>query len=157
MRDVPKPDSNGMTPEGPWSLSATPEFRWKAQGPNATYHFKLQDPQGQVVFELTQGECSIQVPEHLALGEDTAYTWVLDTKLTDGAQDRRSGQIKVVPKAIREQLQGARPALDAPFSERLVFAALLEQHELHGEARAYWQSLAKDRPEDEGLAKLAAH
>jgi hypothetical protein len=156
MRDVTRPEATGMSPEGPWSLSPTPEFHWKPSGAKASYHFKLQDPQGQVLFELTQDECSVQVPEHLALSEDTAYTWVLDIKLADGGQDRKSGQIKVVPKALREQLQGTRPAQDAPFSERLVYAALLEQHELHEEARPFWRSLAKDRPGDEALAKFAA-
>jgi hypothetical protein len=108
-----------------------------------------------VVFELTQEECSIQVPEHLALAEDTAYTWGLETLLPDGARTRRSGSLKVVPRPVRDQLQAAKPGLDAPFSERLVYAAVLEQHELHGEARSYWRSLAKERPEDPGLAKIA--
>ena len=157
MRAVPGAPEQAMSPAGPWSLSATPEFRWQAAAPKATYHFKLQDPQGQVVFELTQDDCSIQVPEHLALADETAYTWVLETTLADGAQTRRSGQIKVLPKALREQLQAGRPTLEAPFSERLVYAAVLEQHELHEEARVYWKSLAKERPEDPALAKIAGN
>ena len=157
MRAAPDAEAQFMSPPGPWSLSATPEFRWQPAGAGASYHFKLQDPQGQVVFELTQEDCSIQVPDHLALADDTAYTWVLETRLPDGTQTRRSGSLKVVPKAVREQLKAGRPALDAPFSERLVYAAVLEQHELHDEARVYWKSLAKDRPDDPALAKIAGN
>ena len=156
MRAVPDAGGAAMTP-GPFSLSATPDFRWRPAGADATYHFRLQDPQGQVLFELTQGECEIKVPEHLALAAGTAYTWVLDTRRADGSEARQSGQVQVVAKAVREALLASRPALDAPFSERLVYAALLEQQELHQEARAYWQSLARDRPDDPGLARLAAN
>jgi hypothetical protein len=157
MRAAPGAEAQIMSPPGPWSLSATPEFRWQPAAGKASYHFKLQDPQGQVVFELTQDDCSVQVPEHLALADDTAYTWVLETLLADGSQTRRSGNLKVVPKPVREQLQGSRPGQDAPFSERLVYAAVLEQHELHDEARPYWKSLAKDRPDDPALAKIAGN
>jgi hypothetical protein len=157
MRAVPGSVAQAMSPAGPWSLSPTPEFHWKAAGPKATYHFKLQDPQGQVVFELTQEDCAIQVPEHLALAEDTAYTWVLDTRLADGSQTRASGQLKVLPKAVRDPLLAARPSLEAPFSERLVYAALLEQHQLHEDAEVFWKSLAKDHPDDPNLAKIAGN
>ena len=157
MRAVPGAPELGMSPAGPWTLTATPEFRWPAAAPKASYHFRLQDPQGQVVFELTQEDCSIQVPEHLALADETAYTWVLETTLADGAQTRRSGQIKVLAKDLREQLQSTRPSLESPFSERLVYAAVLEQHELHEEARLYWKSLAKERPDDPALAKIAGN
>ena len=155
MRAVP--GAQAMSPAGPWSLSPTPEFRWQSAGAKAIYHFKLQDPQGQVVFELTQEDCAIQVPEHLAMADDTAYAWVLETRLPDGTQTRRSGQLTVLPKPVREQLQAARPSLDAPFSERLVFAALLEQQQLHQEAQVFWKSLAKDRPDDPNLAKIAGN
>ena len=157
MRAVPGQQEVTLTPRGPWSLSATPEFRWKAAAPKASYHFKLQDPQAQVVFELTQEECSIQVPEHLALADDTVYTWVLETTLPDGAATRKTGTLKVVPRPLREQLQASRPAADAPFSERLVYAAVLEQHDLHEEAQVYWKGLAKERPEDPALAKIAGN
>ena len=155
MRTAPEPGGPAMSP-GPCSFSATPVFRWRPGGADATYHFRLQDPQGQVLFELTQPECAIQVPPHLALAEETAYTWVLDTRRPDGSETRASGQVKVLAKGVREALQAGRPALDAPFSERLVYAALLEQQELHEEARAYWQGLARERPDDPGLARLAA-
>ena len=91
------------------------------------------------------------------MADDTAYAWVLETRLPDGTQTRRSGQLTVLPKPVREQLQAARPSLDAPFSERLVFAALLEQQQLHQEAQVFWKSLAKDRPDDPNLAKIAGN
>jgi len=156
MRTAPDPGGPAMSP-GPWSLTATPEFRWRPAEGAATYHFRLQDAQGEVLFDLAQPVCAIQVPEHLALAEGAAYTWVLTTRHGDGSETRATGQVRLVAKAVREALLASRPALDAPFSERLVYAALLEQQELHQEARAYWQSLARDRPDDPGLARLAAN
>jgi len=155
MRAVPGAEEPAVMPTGV-TLSPTPEFTWKDAGPKATYHFKLQDPQGQVLFELTQDECSVQVPEHLALTDDTPYTWVLATDLGDGTSTRKSGTIKVFgSKEERAELQAAKPGADASFSERLVYAALLEQRGLHQDARAYWKVLAKERPEDQQLAKFA--
>lgn len=157
MRAVPGQEGFTMSPQGPWTLSPTPDFRWQPAGPKASYHFKLQDPQAQVLFELTQEECSIQVPEHLALADDTAYTWVLETTLADGSRTRRTGTLQVLPRPVREQLQSNRPGPDAPFSERLVYAAVLEQHGLHEEAQVYWKGLAKERPEDPALAKIVGN
>jgi hypothetical protein len=157
MRAVPGSEEPAVTPTG-LTLSATPEFLWKSAGPKASYHFKLQDPQGQVLFELTQDECSVQVPEHLALADDTAYTWVLATDLPNGTTTRKTGTIRVYgPKEDRTELQAARPATDSPFTDRVVYAMLLETNGLHEDARVYWKALAKERPEDPQFAKFANH
>jgi len=42
-----------------------------------TYHFKLKDEQGQVLFEVSQEACSVKVPDHFALPDDMTYRWVL--------------------------------------------------------------------------------
>jgi hypothetical protein len=49
-----------------------------------------------------------------------------------------------------------RPASAAPVSERVVFAAWLEQAELKDEARKIWRALVSERPEDARLKELAA-
>jgi hypothetical protein len=48
-----------------------------------------------------------------------------------------------------------RPRKDAQLSERVAFAAWLEQLELKEEARKYWKDLAAERPEDARLKSLA--
>ncbi len=48
-----------------------------------------------------------------------------------------------------------RAAPAAPVSERVAFAAWLEQMELRDEARKYWRALATERPDDEKLRVLA--
>ena len=155
MRNTAEKVDHPMSPWGPWVLSPVPAFAWKPAGPKASYHFKFKDAQGQVVFELTQGDCTVQVPEHLALAEDAEYTWMLETTLPDGSQTNLSGQLKLVPKAVREQLERARPKAEAPFSERLVYAVLLEQQDLREEAQAWWKALAKERQGEQGLSRLA--
>jgi hypothetical protein len=155
MRSAPERAEAPMSPAGPWILTPTPEFRWKSAGAKATYHFKLKDAQGQVLFELTQEECAIQVPEHMALAEEAPYTWMLETTLPDGSQTRRSGDVKVLPRAVREQIEKSRPGPDATFADKLVYAVMLEQYDLHDEAKATWQALAKAHPGDPALTKLS--
>jgi hypothetical protein len=58
------------------------------------------------------------------------------------------------PPGLRAQVEAARPAPDAPVSERVAFAAWLEQQQLHDEARAYWKALAAERPGSEKLKSL---
>lgn len=59
-----------------------------------------------------------------------------------------------VPPELRARAEAARPAANAPVSERVAFAVWLEQQQLHDEARAYWQALAAERPDSEKLKSL---
>ena len=49
-----------------------------------------------------------------------------------------------------------RPAVTAPLSTRVAYAAWLDQMELKDEARKYWRMLSAERPEDARLKALAA-
>jgi hypothetical protein len=53
------------------------------------------------------------------------------------------------------QAESLRPASTALLSERVVFAAWLEQMELRDEARKYWKNAAAERPDDRRLKNMA--
>lgn len=59
-----------------------------------------------------------------------------------------------VSAELRARVEAARPAPGAPVSERVAFAAWLEQQQLHDEARAYWTALAAERPDSQKLKSL---
>lgn len=52
-----------------------------------------------------------------------------------------------VSQELRARIEAARPKPGAPVSERVAFAAWLEQLELRDEAKAYWKALASERPD----------
>jgi hypothetical protein len=56
---------------------------------------------------------------------------------------------------LRAQAEALRPAAGAPFSERVAYAAWLEQQQLGDEARAWWKKLAAERPDSAQLRALA--
>lgn len=57
---------------------------------------------------------------------------------------------------LRARMEALRPAAGAPVSERVAFAAWLEQMQLKDEARRYWKALAAERPDSAQLKALAA-
>ena len=63
--------------------------------------------------------------------------------------------VRAISPNLRARIEAARPAPSAPVSERVAFAAWLEQMELRDEARRYWQSLAAERPDSARLKALA--
>lgn len=145
---------SGFTPQGPALLDPLPEFKWKSAGVDASYRLELIDSAGQSHLELTLDETSLKLPEHLALRDGARYTWRLHTTVK-GETHSESGTLRTLAKTEREQLQAARPKEGASFSERLIFAALLEQLKVSDEASRQWKILAAERPQDETLRALA--
>jgi len=141
-----------VLPKGPLVLETAPEFRWQPQGVQATYQFKLFNSKGGTLLDRTLSETRLQAPA-LKPGED--FTWVLEARLPERPPRIASGRIQVADTATREALLLSRPALGAPFSERLVYAALLEDAQIGDDARAAWQLLAEERPGDSRLKVLA--
>jgi hypothetical protein len=62
-----------------------------------------------------------------------------------------------VSPELRARIEAARPAPNAPVSERVAFAAWLEQMQLKDEARSYWKALAAERPDSAQLKVLAGN
>lgn len=60
-----------------------------------------------------------------------------------------------VSPELRARIEAARPAPSAPVSERVAFAAWLEQMGLGDEAGRYWRALAAERPGSAQLKALA--
>lgn len=58
---------------------------------------------------------------------------------------------------LRAHIEALRPAAGAPVSERVAFAAWLEQMQLKDEARDYWRALAAERPDSAELKALSAN
>ena len=85
-----------------------------------------------------------------------SYTWEVSTHAADGRRYISAGDFSIATQAVRVQAQSLRPAAGAPVSERVAYAAWLEQMELKDEARKYWRALATERPEDVRLKALAA-
>ena len=130
---------------GPTVLEASPLLTWKVPGPGARTQFRLYDAAGTILLETDLEGNSFRLP---ALAPEKTHTWVLEAKVPGHAPQVASGTLRLLGLTTQAQLEQARPPTGAAFSERLVYAALLDDLGLKGEAQRYWQVLAAERPGD---------
>ena len=141
---------------GTRTLETHPEFRWQPIEGAESYRFELIDGSGRVVAEHELTGVSYRLPSTVSVDAGVPYTWQVSARLTDGRRFAGTGDFSVVPAALRRETEDLRPASNAPLSDRVAFAAWLDQMELRDEARKCWKALAMERPADARLKALAA-
>ena len=144
-----------LTLSGTKTLEAAPEFHWQGVEQGARYRFEITDDTGKSLHESEMDGTSIRLPPALQLREGVSYTWEVSTRAADGRRYVSAGDFSIATAEVRAQAQALRPAAGAPVSERVAYAAWLEQVELRDEARKYWRMLSAERPQDDRLKALA--
>ena len=138
------------------ALELSPEFRWHPAEAGTRYRFELTDDTGRSLYEAETEATSLKLPGSVVLKEGASYTWEISTRTSDNRRYVSAGDFTVAPASLRAQALALQPAASAPVSDRVAYAAWLEQAELRDEARKYWRMLSGERPEDERLKALAA-
>jgi hypothetical protein len=139
------------------TLEMQPEFRWQALQPGAKYLFKLTDDAGGTLFQQQLAATALKLPASVRLKEEVPYTWEVSARLSDGRKYSGSAEFTLASAELRSQAEALRPADSAPVSQRIAYAAWLEQMELRDEARKYWQAVLVERPQDPRLRALGAN
>jgi len=140
---------------GTKTLETNPEFRWQEAEPSLKYQFDLTDETGKSLIETRVEGASFRLPASVQLRTGAAYTWEVSARLRDGRRYVSAGDFSIAPADLRASAETLRPAIGAPVSDRVAYAAWLEQMELRDEARKYWRVLAAERPDDSKLKSLA--
>lgn len=136
-------------------VDTDPEFRWQPIEGVAKYRLELTDGSGNVVVQHETDRSTYRLPESVTLQEGGTYTWEVSARGHDGRRHVGTGDFTVAAAAIRQQVKALQPPPDAPLSDRVAFAAWLEQQALRDEARKYWRGIAVERPGDARLRALA--
>ena len=144
-----------LNPLGNKTLEERPTFAWASLAPNIPYHFALLDETGKTLYEATVPDTSLQLPAQLQLKEAATYTWMVSAQHSEGMSFSNASDFSLASAELRRQVEALRPAGNASFSERVAFAAWLEQMALRDEARKYWQAAAAERPDDPRLKVMA--
>lgn len=144
-----------LNPLGNKTLEARPAFAWKELAPNLQYRFALLDETGRTLHETTVADTSLQLPAQLQLKEAATYTWMVSAQHPEGMTFSNASDFSLASADLRRQVEALRPAANASFSERVAFAAWLEQMALRDEARKYWKAAAAERPDDPRLKVMA--
>jgi len=145
-----------LTLSGTKSLESSPEFRWQELEAGVAYRFELTDDTGKSLHVATVTGSGFRLPSSVQLREGVGYTWEVSARTPEKRRYVSAGDFSLASADLRTQAESLRPADGAPVSERVAYAAWLENAELRDEARRYWRALAKERPEDEKLKALAA-
>ena len=144
-----------LTLAGTRTLESAPEFRWEEIEPGVQYRFELTDETGKSLLETGVQGGSFTLPASTQLREGGNYMWELAARVADGRRYVSTGDFSVATQDVRARADSMRPASGAPVSQRVAYAAWLEEMELRDEARKYWKGLAAERPENERLKALA--
>lgn len=137
------------------TLETRPEFRWQELQPGVKYQIEITDDTGRMVLESQADSPSFNLPAAVVLKEGVPYTWEVSARLPDGRKYSSSADFAIAPAELRAQAEALRPAASAPLSNRIAYAAWLDQVELKDEARKYWKAAAGERPDDPRLKALA--
>ena len=144
-----------LTLSGTKALSASPEFRWEEVESGTQYRFELTDETGKSLLETTVKGSLLSLPPSVQLREGGNYMWELSARLSDGRRYLSTGDFGVATADVRARAESMRPPTGSPVSQRVAYAAWLEDMELRDEARKYWKTLAAERPDDAKLKSLA--
>jgi hypothetical protein len=157
MRAAPTADRlQLLAPVGIKVLDTHPEFRWKPVGAGMKYHLEVTDTAGRILFERDASGDSFRLPEKVKLESGAAYGWELEASLPDGHRYSSRSEFRIADRAEQALVKKLQPTPEAPLSEVVAFAALLEQMDLRDEAHHYWKKLSEQRPRDPTLRRLAA-
>jgi hypothetical protein len=121
-------------------------FRWRSFAPEASYQFELVDQAGTLLLTSETRDTEIRLPPSLRLAPGHTYYWALRGRDAAGKTFYRAAEFRVADAALRRRIEAAQPKPDAPFSERVLFAALLEEAGMKTSAQAQRRTLAAERP-----------
>lgn len=149
---------SGLELIGPWGtiLETRPEFRWTPWTEDTRYYFELDDDHEQVVHQAVAKTNVLSLPAGRALEAGATYSWLVEIRAQPGRRISRWATFRVASAELRAKVERLRPAGNAPFATQVVYAAWLTNMDLNALAHRYWVKLAKQRPEDEVLRRMAA-
>ena len=139
--------SRGVLPtSGSVVASNRPVLSWPALIGQGDYELSIADGNGdpEQVYRVNATRWQPDATQALAWGH--AYRWRVKPAETDSIGV--SGNFTVISDSERDQIAQLLPAANASFAERVVYAKTLEHLGVRDEAKAAWQSLAAERPDN---------
>ena len=138
-------------------LSARPVFAWTMPSGVPSAQFELRDEgSDKVLLSTTVQDNQLVLDDSVPLQAGVNYLWTVSIEVPGANSLARSSYFSLPSAPERERIEALRPSPQAPFSDRLIFASLLEQGRFLSESRKLWQALAQERPDLPELRSLAA-
>jgi hypothetical protein len=130
-------------------LNNRPFFKWSAPPEVKRFVVTLFDESdGKLVSEMTVNKSSWLLPGNLSLQRKHQYSWKVRPVLSSEGEATSAGKFSIVDEARSARILQQKPTGKAPFSERLLYAVLLESEGLKLDAADEWELLAAERPDE---------
>lgn len=137
-------------------LERPSEFTWQAMANVKRYAFTLRSADGIMLYQGSSNTPQIRLPAQVKLQAGQGYRWTVEAIDDHGGTQSASTDFTLLDEATRKTLEQRKPAAQASFSERLIYATMLDNAGVTQAANVYWKELAKERPQDETLRQLGA-
>lgn len=138
-------------------LDQRPEFAWLMPAGTTQVRVVLRDEgSDKVLVSVPVSGTRWKPDDSVVLQPGVNYLWSVEAVLPGAGNLVRSSYFSLVSEPERRRMEALRPGSDAAFSDRLIYASLLEQARYVSESKKWWQQLARERPdlpELRGLAK----
>lgn len=144
-----------LHPLGMVVLDPAPAFRWRLPIPGVTAHLFLGEEGAIPVIDADVPGETWSLPAGGTLRRGATYQWRLSWPLKADFTAETQGTFRMATEEESHRVQALRPPAEAPFTDRLAYAAALEALGLRDEALPCWQTLSRERPEDPTLARMA--
>lgn len=155
MRDIPAAGVAVRSPDGKL-LEPPARYEWKTLEKDQTFAFEIIDgATGKTMVEADVKGGEFAPPAALQFLVDKTYTWSIEYDTGRGGRQTVTAQFTLAGDAERDYFRKLRPAADASFSDRLMYASLMEQAGFTSEAAGLWRVLAAERPESAELRAKA--
>jgi hypothetical protein len=127
-------------------LGGNAAFAWRPYASEAAYQFELVDDSGTLLLFAETRDTEIRLPPTMRLTPGATYYWSVRGRDAAGNTFYRPAEFRIADLALRNRLEAAAPASDASFSERVLYAALLDQAGCVSAAQAQRRILGVERP-----------
>lgn len=118
------------------------------------FEVEVVDSGGKRVLKEKTQALEILLPDDARLEPGQRYTWAVMARERGLPQPLYAiGEFRVADPVTRRRIENARPKADAPFSERVLFVALLEDIGAKSAADEQRRALAAERPVGWATAK----
>jgi hypothetical protein len=136
-------------------LSATPTLRWSAVEGATSYRVTLFDEAAKQILDATTRETELPLQPSSGLIGGRQYSWRVEALNARGRIADASTIFSVVAADVIKMLEQLKPDNGASYSRRVLYAAQLQEAGAVDEARQLWQALAREKPDDPNLGRLA--
>lgn len=134
-------------------LNVRPVFTWTAPHEVRSFIVTLIDEtEGKPVKEVTVNEPIWKMPSDLSLQYQHQYSWKVRAMLTSGQEMATLAGFSIIDEARSRRILHNIPPANAPFSDRVLYAVLLESEGLDVDATDEWKLLAAERPNERLIA-----